>query len=961
MSKEIKRALWRWPVAASAAIIAAGTIGPSSQWFHRHDGSQVAAKFASASASWVTRHSALASQIWDDVSIHSDPRPPERTAAGRLGLRLPQRLDPHRLTQQELGRSITAAGMDSMSDWLPAPVLDPARELAGYAGPFPLTTTSTNPIAPTPLAPGIEAPSKPTDWSNRIDWSGPIAQGLLHRIAPAITHGSALSGLQRWLPTSPVKMSDGASDVLPSSIRVLAKPVQPPQQVYAWPQARQLRLDLATLSSQGQLARAMTSDSGLRLASRESARFRLEEPGSGFNTAVGGVDRTDNSTPQQRAASAIVMGRWADQVDAKLEQLRQLPRLADPHAGSFIRELSTLAEAGLQLGEKLPARDQQIHWMRAAHSLARRTSVWGAIWHLSQASDDVGQEVPERIEMASSSTSIRELVHDLRTDLPLTGDASGWNTFLLLEPISEIETLVDYNERALLAQRFLSRLHYQGLSGAHVRWLDRASVRHLAEALHPLTMKPVDYVDLLTDIERQESDTIDLASLKVTEALQSLRYTDRMPLVRVAKAIDLNYRNANVRTAISAKLLDRLLPDVPAKTDPINRTILGSRVRGTSQTDSQLSLTLIPSDEVWKLTVASQGQVSMRSRSTQSGVQVHTTGQSHFVATTPIEITRAGMEIGSTSVDVQGGNRLRGIDTRYDGWPLLGPLVQAIAKSRYDDTRATATRIMDESVRSEVSEQFQNELRSKSTLGINRLDEFVFGPLGRLNLNPRVIDQRTTETRLIARYRVAGDWQLAAHTPRPRAYSDSWMSMQLHQSALNNLLERLLPHGQPKTIGELHDDTRSLFAMQPSSLPEDVPADAAVCFAPTRPITLEFDEGQVWLTLRVVSLSRPGSSALRRFIVRASYRPTVDGLDARLVRQGHLRISGPSMSMRQRIPVRAIFNKILAEDRELPLTLPQLTQHPAISDLVVTQLELRDGWIAISIGPEPSVRVASRP
>ncbi|MEM6779743.1 MAG: hypothetical protein AAF670_18970, partial [Planctomycetota bacterium] len=239
--------------------------------------------------------------------------------------------------------------------------------------------------------------------------------------------------------------------------------------------------------------------------------------------------------------------------------------------------------------------------------------------------------------------------------------------------------------------------------------------------------------------------------------------------------------------------------------------------------------------------------------------------------------------------------------------------------------------------------------------------EFVFGPLGRLNLNPRVIDQRTTETRLIARYRVAGDWQLAAHTPRPRAYSDSWMSMQLHQSALNNLLERLLPHGQPKTIGELHDDTRSLFAMQPSSLPEDVPADAAVCFAPTRPITLEFDEGQVWLTLRVVSLSRPGSSALRRFIVRASYRPTVDGLDARLVRQGHLRISGPSMSMRQRIPVRAIFNKILAEDRELPLTLPQLTQHPAISDLVVTQLELRDGWIAISIGPESSVRVASRP
>ncbi|MEM6366172.1 MAG: hypothetical protein AAF745_17205 [Planctomycetota bacterium] len=58
------------------------------------------------------------------------------------------------------------------------------------------------------------------------------------------------------------------------------------------------------------------------------------------------------------------------------------------------------------------------------------------------------------------------------------------------------------------------------------------------------------------------------------------------------------------------------------------------------------------------------------------------------------------------------------------------------------------------------------------------------------------------------------------------------------------------------------------------------------------------------------------------------------------------------MSMRQRLPVRAVFNKVLAEDRALPLTLPALQDHPALADLVVTQLEMRDGWIAWAIGPE---------
>ncbi len=62
--------------------------------------------------------------------------------------------------------------------------------------------------------------------------------------------------------------------------------------------------------------------------------------------------------------------------------------------------------------------------------------------------------------------------------------------------------------------------------------------------------------------------------------------------------------------------------------------------------------------------------------------------------------------------------------------------------------------------------------------------------------------------------------------------------------------------------------------------------------------------------------------------------------------------------MRERLPVRAIFNKVLSPTRELPLTLPVLTEHAAVKDLVVTQLELRDGWIGLAIGHDDAPRLA---
>ena len=55
--------------------------------------------------------------------------------------------------------------------------------------------------------------------------------------------------------------------------------------------------------------------------------------------------------------------------------------------------------------------------------------------------------------------------------------------------------------------------------------------------------------------------------------------------------------------------------------------------------------------------------------------------------------------------------------------------------------------------------------------------------------------------------------------------------------------------------------------------------------------------------------------------------------------------------MRERLPVRAIFNKVLNESRPLPLVSKNLAEHPLSKDLMVGMLQLTDGWLNMSICP----------
>ncbi|MEM6470877.1 MAG: hypothetical protein AAF802_15060 [Planctomycetota bacterium] len=646
---------------------------------------------------------------------------------------------------------------------------------------------------------------------------------------------------------------------------------------------------------------------------------------------------------------------WCDNVRSMLDELHHQTRLGDDVVGGVLDELGALQRRAAIEAETVASRSQRVAWLQAAYSLERRLSVWNPIYRINSGDFPANQYVGD--DAIKATTSIARL----QDSLDSTGDAEGWRVFLLLDELQRSFTSGDDRYRRELTQKFLARLRWPGLTQEHQDWLNGDLVIGVARAVRPWACGAVDYSALLHQIEKTESNAIDLVTAEIAQAMVSLQYAKHEEARKLAAAIDTHYRNANVRFSLSDRFLEGILPKIPNRSMPLRTTVLGSRVTGVSDVSSELGIRLIPSSRSWEMQLETIGQVSTRSIGRSGPASFRTSSVNPYNASTPISIKPTDIQLGNASVDVLGRTRLQGVETTYDGWPLIGSFVRSIAENEYFERSSLSNRIARGRIRSELSSEIASEINGKVEDVSQQFSQSVLGPLNALQLQPRVIDMQTTEDRMIARYRMAGESQLAATTPRPRALAGNLFSVQLHQSALNNTLEQLVPQDELMPIQDVLTSCYNVLGIDSSRMPEDLPDDVSIQFARHRPMTIEIEDGKVWITMRIIRLNRDRLK-LRNFIVRAAYRPQFDGLKASLVREGSLNISGPRMSMRQRLPVRTVFTKVLSPNRPLPLLDGEMLQKFCPPDAGVIQFELRDGWLGLAIGTQTRTgTIARRP
>jgi hypothetical protein len=459
-------------------------------------------------------------------------------------------------------------------------------------------------------------------------------------------------------------------------------------------------------------------------------------------------------------------------------------------------------------------------------------------------------------------------------------------------------------------------------------------------------------------IEDYESQpTARLAQLLAADASRLVAESDSESQA-VGRAIESSYRNANLRVAIAAEFIQRMLPAPEPVTSAVQDRIAGNPVSGRSTTQTDLAIRLIEDPSAWRIGLEARGAVLTQTYSRGGPAVVGARGETTFVAKKLVVLTPEGLVAAPSIAEAQSqSQRLVSLSTNYDRVPLVGSYVRNAARREFGRVSSRAKSETLGKVERQVTRTLDERVAPQLVDAEVRFSNEVLSRLASLGLEVEPLELRTTDQRLITRVRLANGGQLAAHTPRMRAPSDSLISVQVHESTFNNALDGLGLAGATMTPLQLRErlDTKLRLPQRDQEPAED----AVFRFAAQDPVHFQLAEGRAHLTLAFDEIAVRGRRH-SNFKVHVFYKPEVNGLTAELVQDGSPAIEG-QMRNSSRMHLHGVMGKVLGENRRLALVRVNDATPERFSKAMVgmatNQLVIEDGWLGLAIGPQ---REASR-
>lgn len=639
---------------------------------------------------------------------------------------------------------------------------------------------------------------------------------------------------------------------------------------------------------------------------------------------------------------------WCSAVRQRLDDLQAADSLTAPQVSALLGGLRGLLDDGQRLAQDTSDDQIRSRWSRAVFALQRRVQVWEQV-ALIAAEESLAEANCRDADLLRQAYAAWS---DQLQSLP-KGDV--WARYLLMDEAQSRlfgDLAADTVESRNLAKRILMRADPSVLTPSQQAFLQRPECAEYLRQLRRVATEPVDYARLLAELESYESDRSTSAALHVAAAQQVLRWSDDEAVRELGQRLDTNYRNANLRVAISRSLMERLLPPPEPVAERVEEVIQGAYTTGCCETLTQLQVSLLPSETSWRIGLAANGQVATETQSTSGPARFRSRGNSVFAAAKEVVIHPHGCYHRAAVADAETSNELTSVSTTLDSVPLVRELARAIAVDRFRADSQAAEREVRRRVATTASDRIDAEVNDRLNDVRQLFGQHFFGPLQKLALNPRTTDMATSEQEVVARLRLAGHHQLAAHTPRPLPPATSVFQVQVHESAVNNFLEQLGWEGRRANVHELYRQIAELFSLPPRELPEDLPDDVFIRFAGQTPLRVTFQEGRVSFQLALAELSQ-GTNSWKNFSVRVHYRhdPAQPGTD--LVRDQYVELLGQRLHLRDQIALRGVFSRVFSQNKPIQLVSGELRTDSRLDGLEIDQLAIEHGWLSLSLGEVP--------
>lgn len=662
----------------------------------------------------------------------------------------------------------------------------------------------------------------------------------------------------------------------------------------------------------------------------------------------------------QHAAAPPLSASWAQDALAELEPLTTPGSTSDELAAS-VAALDQLAQRGLDQSLELADPTLQRIGIRAARSIARRIPLWRTLVEADAAGATMLLNEPAA--QTAGDEAIGPLLNQFAAITAGSDAGAAWRDYLMLDELAALASVGGSdlaNRRRDAARRVMARLDSPELTDAQREFLADTPAAELAAALRPWATGKVDLAILAALIERYELRGAQRDADLINELRSRMAFSGDPRQMQAAEHLDRYYRNGNMRLAVSGELLNRLTPQPEPSNTRVRDNVAGADVRGRAQTTTQLELRLLPDPEVWRFGLEARGTVRSQTYSDTWPARVRNSAAVDYEARKLILVNRHGVHVWpAESRTGKNQNRMTGVDNELDLVPLVGPIVEGYAERQHRERRPRAMAQVRSKVQREARSRLDREADAKLEVMEEKFAQAVLGPLEQLALAIEPMEMYTTAQRAVMRMRLADDAQLGAHTPRPSAPGDSLASAQLHESALNNAARGLGLDGREFTAIELYETLAAQLDRSMAPPEADFPSRARVRFAKSDAVRVRCHDDRVELILSIAELAQ-GRDRITNVRVHAFFRPVVDGLSLKLVRDDTLQFDGRRLLTGPRIVLHSVFGKMLPKDQEIVILAPRVEGDPRFAGLMVTQLVIEDGWVAMALGPKSPERTAWR-
>jgi hypothetical protein len=208
----------------------------------------------------------------------------------------------------------------------------------------------------------------------------------------------------------------------------------------------------------------------------------------------------------------------------------------------------------------------------------------------------------------------------------------------------------------------------------------------------------------------------------------------------------------------------------------------------------------------------------------------------------------------------------------------------------------------------------------------------------------------STDQFLSLLWRVQSGVQLATAAPCPNVIPNGGITLQVHESAVANLLDPVLSSRIFKSEdSEIYRSQLGGLVSSPNAKENEEPW--SITFAGFNPVELQLDNGVITFLIRITRLERNGQALDQSATIVAPYRPVISQGELQLVREGPVNInfSGREQRGAASAALRGFLKKKLdvvfkEQLLEQPLRLSEKLP-PELSGMNLASLTADDGWL----------------